>query len=81
MIFQGVYEAGRWPVGIYPNWLQAALTFLTPVAFAVTIPAQALVGRLNTTSLLSSLGVAIIMLLGSRLFWRFGIKHYAGASA
>ena len=81
MVFQGVYEAGRWPVGIYPRWLQAGLTFLVPVAFAVTVPSQALVGRLETSNLLLALVVAAAMLTLSRLFWRVGIKRYSGASA
>ena len=27
-LFEGIYAAGRWPVGIYPDWLRASLTFL-----------------------------------------------------
>ena len=46
-LFQSLYDAGRWPIGIYPDWLRAALTFLVPVAFAVTIPSEALLGRLT----------------------------------
>ena len=34
VIFQSMYEAGRWPVSLYPGWLRFALTFLVPVAFA-----------------------------------------------
>ena len=47
MVFQSMYEAGRWPVSIYPGWLRFALTFIVPVAFAVTVPAQALSGSLS----------------------------------
>jgi ABC-2 type transport system permease protein len=50
-LFQGVYAAGRWPVGIYPRWLQVGLTFIIPVAFAVTIPAEALTSKLTPTIL------------------------------
>ncbi|OGO40735.1 MAG: ABC transporter permease, partial [Chloroflexi bacterium RBG_16_58_14] len=53
-LFEGIYAAGRWPVGIYPNWLRFGLTFLVPVAFAVTIPASALLNRLNPTTLLGT---------------------------
>ena len=81
VIFQSVYEAGRWPVGIYPGWLRATLTFLVPIAFAVTVPAEALVGRLRGEVLLGAVGLAALLLLGSRLFWRFGVRHYSGASA
>jgi ABC-2 type transport system permease protein len=81
VIFQSMYEAGRWPVSIYPAWLRVILTFLVPVAFAVTIPAEAAVGRLTPTMLLGGLALAAGMLVVSRWFWRFGIKHYSGASA
>jgi len=81
IIFQAMYDAGRWPVAIYPGWLRAALTFLVPVAFAVTVPSQALVGRLSADVLALAIGMALALLLASRLFWRFGIRRYAGASA
>src|SRR5690606_22448581 len=81
VIFQSMYSAGRWPAGIYPQWLQFVLTFLVPVAFAVTVPAEGLTGRLTSQTLLVAAGLAIFMLLVSRLFWRFGIRYYSGASA
>lgn len=81
VIFQSVYEAGRWPVGIYPGWLQMVLTFLVPVAFAVTVPAEAVVGRLTPEALLGAVLLALVMLTISRQFWRIGVRHYSGASA
>lgn len=81
VIFQSMYEAGRWPIRIYPQALQTMLTFLVPVAFAVTVPAEALTGRLtvNTSVLAAALAIGLFAL--SRWFWLFGIKHYSGASA
>jgi ABC-2 type transport system permease protein len=58
VIFQSMYQAGRWPVSIYPTFLRAILTFLVPVAFAVTVPAEALVGRLDLGTLLLALASA-----------------------
>lgn len=81
VIFQSMYEAGRWPVRIYPPWLQAILTFLVPVAFATTIPAEALVGRLTAQTLLGAVALAVALLAVSRWFWTVGIRHYSGASA
>jgi len=81
VIFQSMYEAGRWPVSIYPGWLRFGLTFLVPVAFATTVPAEALTGRLNWQTLLGTLALAALLLVVSRLFWRVGIRHYSGASA
>ena len=82
VIFQSMYEAGRWPVSIYPGWLRFGLTFLVPVAFAITVPAEALTGRLDGGTLRRPL-----------LAWRWparrshagsgyvGLKQYSGASA
>jgi len=81
VIFQSMYEAGRWPVSIYPGWLRFGLTFLVPVAFATTVPAQALTGRLNWQTLLGALALSAALLVVSRLFWKVGIRHYSGASA
>jgi ABC-2 type transport system permease protein len=80
-LFQGVYQAGRWPVGIYPGWLRTGLTFLVPVAFAVTVPAEALTGRLNAQTLSGAVALTILLLLVARGFWRLGIRNYSGASA
>jgi ABC-2 type transport system permease protein len=80
-IFQSMYEAGRWPVSLYPGWLRYGLTFIVPVAFATTVPAEALTGRLNWETLLGAVVLAIGLFIVSRLFWRFGLRHYSGTSA
>jgi ABC-2 type transport system permease protein len=80
-LFEGIYAAGRWPVGIYPNWMRLGLTFLVPVAFAVTIPAEALTGRLTPLTLLGAAGLALALALLARFIWKKGVRNYAGASA
>ena len=81
VIFQSMYEAGRWPLSLYPGWLRFALTFIVPVAFATTIPAEALTGRLSIQTLLGGIALASVLAVLSRLFWRLGLRHYSGASA
>lgn len=81
VIFQSMYEAGRWPVEIYPGWLRAALTFVVPVAFAVTVPAGALTGRIGPEYLAGAVAIAIALAVVARQFWFVGLRHYAGASA
>jgi viologen exporter family transport system permease protein len=81
MIFQSMYEAGRWPVSLYPGWLRFALTFIVPVAFATTIPTEALTGRLSGETLLVALTSAVVLFAVSRVFWRIGLRHYSGTSA
>jgi len=80
-VFQSMYQAGRWPVSIYPGALRVLLTFLIPVAFAVTVPAEAIVGRLNWTTLVTSLALAAAIFTAARAFWRYGVRSYSGASA
>jgi ABC-2 type transport system permease protein len=80
-LFDGVYQAGRWPVTIYPGWLQVSLTFLVPIAFAVTVPAQALTGRLTPETLALAVGFGVALAAFTRWWWKFGLRRYAGASA
>lgn len=81
IVFHSMFEAARWPITIYPGWLRTALTFLVPVAFAVTVPSEAIVGRLSEGFLYGAVALAAVMLVGSRWFWRLGVKQYSGASA
>ena len=80
-IFWSMYTAGRWPVSIYPGWLKWILTIVVPVAFAVTVPAEAVAGRLHATTLAGAVALAAALLAFSRWFWRQGLKRYSGASA
>jgi ABC-2 type transport system permease protein len=80
-VFQSTYQAGRWPIRIYPRALRLGLTFLVPVAFAVTVPAEAAVGRLDSGSMLLAVVLAAGIAGVARGFWQIGVRHYAGASA
>jgi ABC-2 type transport system permease protein len=80
-VFQSTYQAGRWPISIYPRALRVALTFLVPVAFAVTVPAEAAVGRLDVRTMLLAVGLAVAFAAAARGFWSLGVRHYSGASA
>jgi ABC-2 type transport system permease protein len=80
-LFEGLFAAGRWPVTVYPNWLRYSLTFLVPVAFAVTIPAQAITNRLTPLALLGALGFMVVLLVLARIVWKRGVRSYSGASA
>ena len=81
VIFGDMYQAARWPIGIYPQWLRFILTFVVPVAIAITVPAEAVVGRLTGARVALAFGVALFALAASRFIWRRGLKRYSGASA
>ena len=81
VIFQSLYEAGRWPISLYPGWLRYGLTFIIPVAFAVTVPAEALTGRLNWPTVIGAAALAAGLFVLSRIIWKAGMRRYSGASA
>lgn len=80
-LFQGLFAAGRWPVSIYPDWLRTGMTFLVPVAFAVTVPAEAMTNRLTSSTMLGAFGLTILLMLLARGVWLLGLRSYSGASA
>jgi ABC-2 type transport system permease protein len=80
-LFEGLYAAGRWPVSIYPDWLRTGMTFLVPVAFAVTVPAEAMTNRLTAETLLFAFGLTVLFFLLARGVWLLGLRSYSGASA
>ncbi len=80
-IFRSMYEAGRWPVSLYPGWLRFILSFIIPVAFVTTVPVEALTGKLTPDTLAIAAVLAIMLLVVSRLFWRIGLRQYSGTSA
>ena len=54
-VFDAIFQLARYPIGVYPGWLQLALTWIIPVAVLTTIPAQALTGEITPGVLLASL--------------------------
>jgi ABC-2 type transport system permease protein len=80
-LFEGVYATGRWPIGIYPSWLRYSLTWLVPIGFAITVPAEAVTSRLVWTTPVLALAFAAALFAVTRWFWRFGLRRYSGASA
>ncbi len=76
-----VYEAGRFPIDIYPQAVRWVLTFVIPIAFITTIPAEALLGRVTPRSALTAMFMAIVILTISSIFWRYATLHYTSASS
>ena len=80
-LFEGLYLSGRWPIGVYPGWLRYSLTYLVPIGFAVTVPAEAVTSRLEWTTLAGAAAFAVALFAFTRWFWRVGLRRYSGASA
>jgi ABC-2 type transport system permease protein len=80
-LFDGLFRAGQYPVGIYPGWLKYGLTFIVPLAFAITVPSEAVTGRLAWESIAVMIGFTIVLMVISRWCWKRGLRRYGGASA
>lgn len=84
MVFWNVFEAGRYPITIYPDWLRWTLTYILPLAFITMVPAATFIGdqsKMPTAALAWASALAAAMFVVSNRFWRFGLRHYSGASA
>jgi ABC-2 type transport system permease protein len=57
------------------------MTYLVPIGFAITVPAQALTHRLNWPTVAIALGFALALAAFTRWFWHVGLRRYSGASA
>ena len=80
-IYWAFLDAGRFPVDIYPGWLRVTLSSAVPIGVAVTVPAQAIAGRLDLPGLVALVVGAIVAFALSSWFWRLGLRSYTGASA
>ena len=80
-VFDGLFQLARYPMGMYPGWLQLILTWIIPVGLITTVPAQALTGAATWASLAASLAAAAILVAAASLLFRVGLRRYASASS
>ena len=80
-VLRGLLEAGRFPMVAYPAAYRFFFTFIIPVAFLTTIPAEALLRETEAGWIIGAAALAIALLLVSRYFWRFALRFYTSASS
>lgn len=80
-ILQALMDAGRYPVSVYPVWLQIMVTYIVPIAVATTVPLQGLRGDLTLSRILIYAAVSVISFLVASQVWKSGLKRYSGASS
>jgi len=80
-ILQALMDAGRYPVTVYPVWLQIIVTFIIPIAVATTVPLQALRGELDLPRVFLFFVIGIAAFLVASRVWKAGLKRYSGASS
>lgn len=80
-VLRGLLEAGRYPMVAYPMAYRFFFTFVVPVAFLTTVPAEAMLGRGEFGWVLGAGVLAVGLFLVSGLFWRFALRFYTSASS
>lgn len=80
-IFWAFTEAGRFPIDLYPGWLRFTLATVVPIGIAVTVPAEAIAGRMPPETFVGMLAGTVVVVAAASWFWRLGLRNYTGASA
>ncbi len=80
-VLRGFLQGGRFPMVAYPAVYRFFFTFIVPVAFLTTIPAEAMLGRSQVPWVIGSGILAICLLAFSSSFWRFALRFYTSASS
>lgn len=80
-VLRGLLEAGRFPMAAYPVAYRFFFTFVVPVAFLTTIPAEALLRRAEFSWMTAAAVLAIVLFLISGAFWKFALRFYTSASS
>jgi ABC-2 type transport system permease protein len=80
-VLKGLLEAGRYPIVAYPASYRFFFTFVVPVTFLTTVPAEAMLGRSQFIWLVGAGLLAVFLFGASTLFWRFALRFYTSASS
>lgn len=80
-VLRGLVEAGRYPIAAYPMAYRIFFTFIVPVTFLTTVPAEVMLQRTNGAWLLGSFALAGLLFFIANRFWRFALRFYTSASS
>jgi len=80
-LITSVYDAARWPIGVFSGVLRFLFTFVIPLAVLTTFPAQALLGTLEAVPAGISLVAAVVFSWIARTTWKASLGHYTSASS
>ncbi|MBN2101138.1 ABC-2 family transporter protein [Candidatus Dojkabacteria bacterium] len=72
------FELGRYPVQIFPRIVSKFLTYVIPIAFVGTIPAEMIVWGLDLKMVITGLVIEIVLLVGARSFLKWALRKYEG---
>ena len=77
----GFLEAGRFPADAFPEPVRGLITFVVPIAFITTVPAEVLLGKLTPGLVFYGWTIALLLLAASIGLWQVALRHYSSASS
>ncbi len=80
-VLKSLLMAGKYPIHAYPATLRLIFTYLIPIAFLTTIPAEAVLNRISVEMIVFTLCFTILFFCISRAFWIFALRFYTSASS
>ncbi len=70
----------RFPLNIFGNSVKLLFTFVLPLIFIVTVPAQVLLGSIDHLTFIAPIVAALLFTIAIK-FWKLSIKRYSSASS
>jgi ABC-2 type transport system permease protein len=80
-LFNALFDTARFPITAFSGLMRILLTFVLPVAFITTFPAQAVLGQLDALTLIGALLIGAALFIAGSLFWRYTVRSYTSASS
>ncbi len=80
-VLRALLEAGRYPIIAYPAAYRVFFTFVFPIAFLTTIPAETILGRADISWIAGAIVLPVALLFASHVFWKFALRFYTSASS
>ncbi len=79
-----LFTLARYPDVIYRGGFRLFFTWVIPIILVANVPARVLMGTFDGSPLgpmLQLLAAAVIVLVGSRMFWKLALTRYTSASS
>lgn len=81
LVVQDVLQAGRYPVWFFPLAMRLLLTWIVPLAFATTFPAEAITHGIAWWVTPAAVAFAVLAVAALRWFWNIAVRQYSSASS
>jgi len=81
VLYGSAWQFGRYPVSLYRQPVRFTLTWVLPIGFIATLPAQALTRGVAWPVLLGGVAVAGAAFAVTRFTWRAGLRRYTSATS